>query len=361
MRHAAGRSWCRRGPIRRPRRNRCPILNAQAAADYFGAGAEAARAIGEAYLRQLQVEPTRASILEHTGGARADPRNRANPKGGPYRARQRSAPRFSGRPGPSARRDGCCLRTEVELCALTLLPAVHLGRFQNVGGSRIIQRHAPTAIEGCASFEISTLAWLTRFGRSCCSRRPAVLQPNLDLLSSLAIQSVSPSAGPASGGTELTIRGAGFAAGATIPIGGRPATEVSGARQRHLTAKTPASTIAGPVDVVVTLSGRTATLTGGFRYEPAAPNTAPVIRSITAQGRRLEQPPMFADYGETIQITLVVEDAESPAAQLAYQWQALRRNIQRNRPAGRLDRAGRRHVAVNVHHPGDGYGWAACA
>ena len=88
-----------------------------------------------------------------------------------------------------------------------------------------------------------------------------------------------------------------------------------------IAAKTPASTIAGPVDVVVTQSGRTATLTGGFRYEPAGPNTAPVIRSIAAQGRRPNQPPTFADYGETIQITLVVEDAESPAAQLAYQWQ----------------------------------------
>ena len=30
---------------------------------------------------------------------------------------------------------------------------------------------------------------------------------------------------------------------------------------------------------------------------------------------------MFADYGETIQITLVIEDAESPVAQLSYQWQ----------------------------------------
>ena len=88
-----------------------------------------------------------------------------------------------------------------------------------------------------------------------------------------------------------------------------------------MTARTPASTVAGPVDVLVTLSGRTAVLTGGFRYEPSGPNTAPVIRSIAAQGRRLRQPPTFADYGETIQITLVVEDAESLVTQLGYQWQ----------------------------------------
>jgi hypothetical protein len=132
---------------------------------------------------------------------------------------------------------------------------------------------------------------------------------------------VAPSTGPASGGTELTIRGTAFATGATISIGGRPATDVTVRGTDTIAAKTPASTVAGPVDVVVTQSGRTATLTGGFRYEPAGPNTAPVIRSIAAQGRRLRQPPAFADYGETIQITLVVEDAESSAAQLGYQWQ----------------------------------------
>jgi hypothetical protein len=75
------------------------------------------------------------------------------------------------------------------------------------------------------------------------------------------------------------------------------------------------------VDVVVSLNGRTAVLSGGFRYEPLAPNTAPVIRSIAAQGRRLRQPAAYADYGETIPVTVVVEDAESMATQLAYQWQ----------------------------------------
>jgi hypothetical protein len=72
----------------------------------------------------------------------------------------------------------------------------------------------------------------------------------------------------------------------------------------------------------VTLNGRTGILTGGFRYEPAAANVAPIIRSITAQGSRLRQPVNFADYGETIQITAVVDDSDTPADQLGYQWQA---------------------------------------
>ena len=140
-------------------------------------------------------------------------------------------------------------------------------------------------------------------------------------MTELSIDSVTPSSGPAVGGTEVTIRGAAFAAGATVTIGGRAATEVSVRSSDMVTAKTPASPVAGPVDVVVSLNGRTDTLTGGFRYEQLAPNTSPVIRSIAAQGRRVRQPAAFADYGETIAVTIVVEDAESTPAQLVYQWQ----------------------------------------
>ena len=138
----------------------------------------------------------------------------------------------------------------------------------------------------------------------------------------LAIQSVSPTAGPATGGTEMIIRGTGFALGATVSVGGSPATDVTVRGADVIAAKTPASTIAGPVDVVVRLNGQTTTFTAGFRYEPLSPNTAPVVGSITAQGRRVRQPPAFADYGETIQVSIVVQDAESTPMQLVYQWRA---------------------------------------
>jgi hypothetical protein len=69
------------------------------------------------------------------------------------------------------------------------------------------------------------------------------------------------------------------------------------------------------------LNGRSHVLAGGFRYEPTAPNTVPVITSISAQGKRLRQPAAYADYGETIQVAVVVQDAESTPAQLAYRWQ----------------------------------------
>lgn len=136
----------------------------------------------------------------------------------------------------------------------------------------------------------------------------------------LAIHSITPSAGPATGGTEVTIRGAGFSAGAAVTIGGRTATDVTVRGTDSLTVKTPASSVAASVDVSVSLNGRTGTLGGGFKYEPTAPNIAPVIKTMTAQGRRLREPASFADYGETIQLTLVVEDAESAANQLGYEW-----------------------------------------
>ena len=138
----------------------------------------------------------------------------------------------------------------------------------------------------------------------------------------LSVQSISPTSGPASGGTQITIRGAGFAPGSTVTVGGASATEVSVTGSDVITARTPVSAIAGVVDIAVTVAGRTSTLTGGFRYEPSAPNTPPVIRSISAQGSRLRQPASYADYGETIRVSVVVEDAESSPSQLGYQWLA---------------------------------------
>ena len=173
------------------------------------------------------------------------------------------------------------------------------------------------------------------------------------------MRSVSPAAGPAAGGTEVTIRGTGFAAGLGVTIGGRAASDVTVRGNDMLTAKTPASATAGNVDIAVTLNGRTGTLAGGFRYDPAAPNTAPVIRSMTAQGRRIRQPSSFADYGETIQVALVVEDAESAPAQLTYQWRACGGNFVGTGPVGRLDSATSRYVALDMHDRGDGSRWTA--
>jgi hypothetical protein len=124
------------------------------------------------------------------------------------------------------------------------------------------------------------------------------------------------------GGTTITVRGTGFTAGATMTVGGRDATDLSVQGSDVMTARTPTGANAAAVDVVVRVGGLTGTLTGGFRYETPTQNALPVIRSIAAQGGRPAEPPNFADHGETIRITAVVEDVDTAAAQLVYQWQA---------------------------------------
>jgi hypothetical protein len=81
------------------------------------------------------------------------------------------------------------------------------------------------------------------------------------------VTAISPTSGPVSGGTNVTITGTGFVSGATVTIGGAAATNVVvDGTGTSITATTPAGT-AGAVDVVVTnAGGQGATLTGGFTY-----------------------------------------------------------------------------------------------
>ena len=82
--------------------------------------------------------------------------------------------------------------------------------------------------------------------------------------------SISPNFGPVTGGTNVTIAGSGFVAGATVTVGGVAATNVIVASTSSITATVPASTTTGAKDVVVTIGTFTASLTGvnGFIYIP---------------------------------------------------------------------------------------------
>src|SRR5688500_13488928 len=88
---------------------------------------------------------------------------------------------------------------------------------------------------------------------------------------------VSPSSGPVTGGTSVTITGTGFAAGATVTIGGAsaPATVVG---STTINAVTPAHA-SGSVTVVVTNpGGQSGSLSNGFVYASASP---PSVSGIT--------------------------------------------------------------------------------
>jgi hypothetical protein len=83
--------------------------------------------------------------------------------------------------------------------------------------------------------------------------------------------------GPTAGGTNVTITGNGFVNGATVTIGGTPATNVIVVNDTTITATTPAGT-AGARDVIVTTPNGSGTLPNGFHYTDAP---APTVMAIT--------------------------------------------------------------------------------
>jgi hypothetical protein len=79
------------------------------------------------------------------------------------------------------------------------------------------------------------------------------------------IASVSPTSGPLTAGTSITIAGTNFITGATVKVGGIAATSVVIVSSTSITAVTPAGT-AGAKDVVVTTAGGVVTKTAAFTY-----------------------------------------------------------------------------------------------
>ncbi len=114
---------------------------------------------------------------------------------------------------------------------------------------------------------------------------------HLTAFSPLAIATVTPTTGLATGGTSVTITGTGFGAGTTVSFGGVAPTNVTIASNTTITATAPAHA-PGPVDVTVRHpDGTVATLPGGFTF---APESAPAPRpsgGTTVSGASPAPPP----------------------------------------------------------------------
>lgn len=83
-----------------------------------------------------------------------------------------------------------------------------------------------------------------------------------------SVTRVTPSFGPDAGGTLVTLLGSGFLSGATVSVGGVPATSVTVVDPTTITATTGPH-VAGTVDVTVTNPGpQILTLPGSFFYAP---------------------------------------------------------------------------------------------
>ncbi len=88
---------------------------------------------------------------------------------------------------------------------------------------------------------------------------------------------ISPSSGPTTGGTSVTISGANFTGTTAVTIGGSAATSVTVVNDTTVTAVTAAGTV-GAKDVVVTTPSGTGTGTGLYSY------AAPVVTSVSVPG-----------------------------------------------------------------------------
>ncbi|KKM12369.1 hypothetical protein SY88_04290 [Clostridiales bacterium PH28_bin88] len=112
-------------------------------------------------------------------------------------------------------------------------------------------------------------------------RLPSV-NPMISMVTSDEGTPETPARGPVTGGTPFTIEGMNFASGATVTVGGQPATDVVVQSSTLITAVSPPGQ-PGLQDVTVTNAiGGSHTMPGGFFYysNPAITGTSPATGSI---------------------------------------------------------------------------------
>ncbi|MGI8857394.1 MAG: choice-of-anchor Q domain-containing protein [Thermomicrobiales bacterium] len=90
----------------------------------------------------------------------------------------------------------------------------------------------------------------------------------------VALTAISVPSGATTGGTPITITGAGFASGATVAFGATPATNVTVVDTTTITATIPAHN-AGTVAVTVTTGGVTKTLPAAYTFGAVSPVAPP--------------------------------------------------------------------------------------
>jgi hypothetical protein len=141
-------------------------------------------------------------------------------------------------------------------------------------------------------------------------------------LAAPTVSVVSPSSGPAAGGTGVTITGTNFVPGATVSFGGTAATGVHVNSGTSISATSPAG--AGTVDVTVTTPGGTSA-TGAadhFKFIPrptvtnVSPNTGPAAGGtiVTITGTGFLADPPTVSFGAAAATGVVVNSDTSITA-----------------------------------------------
>jgi Domain of unknown function (DUF1929)/IPT/TIG domain/Glyoxal oxidase N-terminus len=91
------------------------------------------------------------------------------------------------------------------------------------------------------------------------------------------VSSISPTSGPAGGGTSVTISGTGFLSGAQVTVGGTAATGETVVNSTTITATTPAHSAGSATVVVTNTDGQSGSKSGAYSYT----NNAPTVTSIS--------------------------------------------------------------------------------
>lgn len=103
------------------------------------------------------------------------------------------------------------------------------------------------------------------------------------------VTGVSPASGSVAGGISVAISGTLFQTGATVTIGGAPATNVTVVSSETITATTPPHTTPGPVSVTVTNpNAPPGTLANAYTY--IGPNPLPALRPDNGGGHPASLP-----------------------------------------------------------------------
>lgn len=90
------------------------------------------------------------------------------------------------------------------------------------------------------------------------------------------VTGISPSSGPISGETSVTITGTGFTGATAVKFGNSNASNITAVNDTHITATAPAGN-AGEVDVTVTTPGGTSAASPSDKYTYVQPYSQPYI------------------------------------------------------------------------------------